>query len=259
MWIAICLLLAVVMAWFGAARLHRFAYWIDQKSEADIAALATGRWQIDRLEVEPGVTLVGLVRPPVDPAGRWVLFVPGNSTALLPGFQAELERALPDEIGVAFWAYRGFEASTGVPTPEHLLADLLPQWDRLRALGAAPERTEVLGYSLGSVLAVQLTAELTRRAQAPARLVLAAAGPRIDIMRHGPFGRFLADDVFDATAAAATVECPVVIVHGTADDALPIAAPRQLRQLIGDNATLHELPGKGHTEVWDGVRRLAYE
>lgn len=258
MWIAIAVLAVGAVAWFGAPGLHRFAYWIDRKTDAEIDALARERWRVDRFETEPGVTLVGLVRPPQGDAG-WVLFAPGNSTALLAGFQSEIERSVPPDRGVAFWAYRGFEASGGAPTPAALLADLVRQWDRVQALaGAAGARTEIFGYSLGAVLAVQLAAELTGQGRAPARLVLAAAGESIAIMPHGAFGRFLPDDVYDAAAAAPRVACPTVIVHGTADTALPIATARALRRLIGDHATLHELADKGHTDIWQGVRQHAF-
>jgi len=259
MLITVGLLLIVALAWFAAPRLHRFAYWIDRKTEAEVDAMATGRWRVERLEVTPGVTLTGLVRDPAEPTGRWVLFVPGNSTALLDGFRAELESCVPADHGIAFFAYRGFEASGGTPTPADLLADLDKQWQLVRASNRSDVAPEVFGYSLGAVLAVQFTAQLCARGEAPSRLVLAAAGERIPIMRHGLFGRFLSDDVYDATAAAATVSCPVIIVHGADDDALPIATARSLRERIGDHATLHELPGKGHTDVWSGVAQHAYQ
>lgn len=258
MLIAVCLLLAAAAAWVVAGRMHRFAYWIDRKTPAEVEALATGRWQVNRLQVDDGVELVGLVRPPEEAGGRWILFVPGNSTALLAGFQVELERTVPPAAGVAFWAYRGFEASGGTPSPAHLSGDLLKQWEFVAGRNRAAEPPEIFGYSLGAVLAVQLAAELQRQKRPPRRLVLAAAGERIPIMKHGVFGRFAADDVYDAAACAAEVECPVVIVHGTADDALPIATARRLRELIGDNAVLHEQDGKGHTDIWEAVKGVAF-
>lgn len=94
--------------------------------------------------------------------------------------------------------------------------------------------------------------------QSPARLVLIAAAEQIPVMPYGTFGRFLADDVFDATAAVAQVDCPTLIVHGVADDALPIAGARRLAAALGARATLHEIPGKGHLDLWDDVRQLLW-
>lgn len=259
LWIPLLLLGAAAAAWLLAPKLHRFAYWIDHKTAAEVDALATGGWRVDRLPVADGATLVGLVRPPAAPTARWILFVPGNSTALLAGFRAELDRLRGDaDVGLAFWAYRGFEASTGTPTPAALADDLLRQWERLRELGAAPDRTEIWGYSLGTPLAVQLAARLGERGEAPRRLVLAAAAARIAVMRHGAFGRFLPADVYDATASLAAVPCPTVVVHGSVDDALPIDGARALAAALGARATLHELPGKGHLDLWDDLRSVAF-
>lgn len=259
MWLALSVLVAIPVAWVAAGKLHRFAYWIGRKTDAEIAAMATGGWRVDRLEVAPGVILSGLVRPPVNPTARWILFVPGNSESLLAGFRAELDNLRGEaDVGMALWAYRGFEASGGVPTPADLDADLLRQWEHMQTLGASSDRIEIWGYSLGSVLAMRLAATLADRGDAPARLVLAAAGEQIPIMKHGVFGRFLPDDVYDAASVVTRVTCPTVIVHGTADDALPIDGARALAKVLGVRATLHELPGKGHIDLWTDLRRLAF-
>jgi uncharacterized protein len=247
------------IAWLLAPKLHRFAYWIGRKTDAEVASLATGGWRIDRLEVAPGIFLTGLVRPPVAATARWILFVPGNSSGLLAGFRSELDQLRgDDDRGLAFWAPRGFEASDGTPTPTALAADLVQQWDHLLSLGVPADRIEIWGYSLGSPLAVQLAAHLCDRGQPPQRLVLAAASARIPVMRHGIFGRFLPDDVYEAGEAAARVTCPVVIVHGTVDQALPIGGARELAAALGRVATLHEVPGKGHLDLWADLRRLAF-
>lgn len=255
----VALVLLLAAAWYAAGKMHRFAYWIGHKSEAEVQALATDGWRVERLPVADGATLAGLVRPPQQAPGRWILFVPGNSSAVLEGFRGVLDGLRgDDDVGLAFWAYRGFDASTGVPTPAALADDLWQQWRHLRTLGAEPARTEIWGYSLGSVLAVQLAARLAAAGERPARLVLAAAGEQIPIMPHGLFGRFQADDVYDATTALAQVDCPTVIVHGVADDALPIEGARRIAAALGARATLHEVAGKGHLDLWDDVRRLAW-
>ncbi|MBM4063747.1 MAG: hypothetical protein FJ265_22005, partial [Planctomycetes bacterium] len=198
MYLFLGLCAAAVAAYLLAPKLHRFAYWSEPKTAAELRALATGGWQLDWLEVEPGLRLAGLVRPPRDPAARWLLFVPGNSPTLLAGFRAELDRLRgDDDVGMALYAYRGFDGSGGTPTPAALVQDLVRQWDHLVQRGARRGRIEVWGYSLGAVLAPQLGAALAARGEAPARLVLAAAAPRITVMPAGRFGRFLPADVYD--------------------------------------------------------------
>lgn len=250
---------AVPAAWYLAGKLHRFAYWIGRKTDAEVAALATDGWRVERLEVEPGVTLVGLGRPPVSAGAPWILFVPGNSQSILGGFRAELDALRQDrDLGWLFHAYRGFDASGGTPSPAALAADLRAQWRYLRGLGVPASRIEIWGYSLGAVLAAGLAADVADAGEQPARLVLLAAGERIPVMRAGLFGRFLPDDVYDATPALPRVTCPVVIVHGTADEALPIEGARAVHAALGTRSTLHELPGKGHFDVWQPARELLF-
>lgn len=255
---AVLLLLAGV--WIAAGKVHPYAYWIGRKTAAEVEALATGGWRVDRLEVAPGVTLVGLVRPPQNPGARWVLFVPGNSTAMLDGFRPVLDGLRgDDDVGLAFWAYRGYDASGGTPSPTALVDDLLVQWRHLAALGAAPERTEIWGYSLGSVLAAQLTARLEAEGVRPARLVLAAVAERLALMPHGLLGRFAGSDVYAIEPALARIACPTLIVHGTADEALPIEGARRVAERLGARARLCEVSGKGHLDLWDDLRRLAWQ
>ncbi len=257
MLIPVAAIAALLVAWFLAGKMHRFAYWIEPKSDADVAALATNGWTAAPLQVAAGVTLRGLLRPPRAPEAPWILFAPGNSEAMLAGFRSELDRVRGDlDVGMAFWAYRGFDASDGTPSPTALADDLRVQWRHLRAMGIPPERIEVWGYSLGSILAAQLAAGLSDSQELPRRLVLLATGEQIPVMRHGWFGRFLPDDLFELTTALPRIRCPVVIVHGTDDNALPILGARELAARLGARATLHELPGRGHFDLWLDAQRL---
>ncbi len=256
--LAAAALVALPVVWFVAGKLHRFAYWIGDKSDAEVAALETNGWRVLRLDVAPGVTLAGLVREPQRAHAPWILFAPGNSSALLDGFQQALDEVRGgDDVGVVFFAYRGFDASGGTPSPAALAADLLQQWHHLRSRGIDAGRIEIWGYSLGSILATQLAAAVAATGEEPARLVLIAAGERIPVMQHGAFGRFLPDDVFDLSAALPAVTCPVVIVHGAADDALPVAGARAIAARLGARATLHEIAGKGHFDLWPDARAHA--
>ena len=255
-WLAVAFVLALPCAWFAAGKMHRFAYWIGRKSEAQVAALASGGWKVDRLEVEPGVQLVGLVRVPRRSDAPWLLFVPGNSEALLDGFRDVLDGLCGDaDVGMAFWAYRGFDASDGVPSPAALQRDLDAEWARMVALGATPARTEIWGYSLGSTLAPHLAATLCRAGTPPKRLVLLATGPAIRIRPFGRFGRFRPSDVYAAGDAFDAITCPVAIGQGANDDALPVDGARAVAQRFGERATLHVFAGRGHADLWPDVRR----
>lgn len=244
----------VAMCWFAAGKRHRFAYWIGRTTTTELQALADDGYSLERLAVADDTTLVGLSRSPADPNARWVLFVPGNSTAILAGFRPILEQLRAGrDLGVCLFAYRGFDASDGAPNPTALRADLVAQWQWLRNRGVPPSRIEVWGYSLGSVLATQLVAEVSARGEHPARLVLMAAAPALTLRRHGPFGRLLPGDEYQA--ATSPGQCPVLVLHGDADLTLPITDARELATRFGSRATLHELPGRGHLDLWPEVAR----
>lgn len=234
--------------------MHRFAYWITRKDDAQVQALATNGWIVDRLRVAPGVDLVGLVRPPISSNARWVLFVPGNSTTLLDGFQGVLNDLRgDDDVGLAFWGYRGFDASGGTPNPAALKSDLAKQWLRLQELGATANRTEVWGYSLGSAIAPHLVANMCSAMQAPQRLVLLATGPEIPVRPFGMFGRFMSSDIYEGVSAKGRVTCPVVVAQGSVDSVMPIDGAKKLAKAFG--AQMVVLEGSGHIDLWADARR----
>jgi hypothetical protein len=47
-----------------------------------------------------------------------------------------------------------------------------------------------------------------------------------------------------------------VLVHGTIDDALPIAGARALQQKLGGTTRFVELAGKGHVDYLQGLATL---
>jgi pimeloyl-ACP methyl ester carboxylesterase len=158
-----------------------------------------------------------------------------------------------DDVGLAFWSYRGFYASDGTPTPEALKSDLAKQWQRLQELGATADRTEVWSYSLGSTFAPHLVADMCTANQAPQRLVLLATGIQIAGRPLGLLGRFKSSDIDEGVSAKARVTCPVTIAHGSADDAMQIYGAKKLAKTFG--ARMVVLEGKGHIDLWQDARR----
>jgi alpha/beta superfamily hydrolase len=255
--VLLALAAALPTVWLLAGKLHRFSYWISRCRPADLQPLATSGWELVRLPVAADVELFGLVRPPREPNARWLLFAPGNGEALLRGFRGVLDALRGErDLGLCLFAYRGFDASGGTPDPAALRADLLRQWHWLRGRGVPAASIEVWGYSLGSVLASQLVADVVATGEQPARLVLVAAAERIAVRAHGVAGRFTGADQYVASNACGST--PILLLHGTADDALPLAGARALAAAFGSRATLHELPGRNHFDLWSDVAALAF-
>lgn len=144
--------------------------------------------------------------------------------------------------------YRGYRRSTGDPSESTLAADADAFFDWL---AARPEidatRIVVHGHSLGAAIAAGLA---TRR---PVRaLVMVSAFRNLPAL----FGRYylpgaLARDRFDNERAVVAYGGPILLVHGEADEIVPVRQGRRLAELAGDNALFIAYPAVDHDVPWD--------
>lgn len=244
----------LALAVVGVRNRHRFRYRPVPLTEGEYQAVATAEgFRAEEVEVAPGVRLRGLVRPPRDAEAPWLLFLPGNGSDVLSGARALLRRVAGEvDLGLAAWAYRGFDGSTGTPDARALFADS----DRLvahlqNAHGVAPSRLHVMSFSLGTALALRLAAELEARGWPPASLVLLSPYDRLHVTQDAWWAPWSFADEYDALLHAGASRVPALLVHGTADDAVPVTAGRALARAMGSRAELVELPGRGHAD-WLG-------
>ncbi|WNG35527.1 alpha/beta hydrolase [Archangium violaceum] len=116
------------------------------------------------------------------------------------------------------------------------------------ALGVPRERTVLQGQSLGSGVAV----EMARRGLG-ARLVLLTPYTSLVDMGARVFpwlpARLLVRDRFDSAAKAPEVKMPVLIVHGTRDEVIPVDMGRTLGRLF-PHATVRLVEGATHNDVF---------
>lgn len=60
---------------------------------------------------------------------------------------------------------------------------------------------------------------------------------------------------FDRVKCAASVKCPLVVLHSEDDEVCPIADGRAMAHAAGQHATLHAVRGCSHTTFWDDQAR----
>ncbi len=246
----------------GPRHILRFEYTPGPLDDAQFEALAGDGYSVDRIEVSDGVTLRGLVRTPTRDDAPFILYFAGNGADLLAGSKRFLETVRQDrDVGVAVFAYRGFDGSTGVPTMRSLDSDAETVLDHLRRRYAvSPDRLVVIGFSLGTHFASLLSARLLERAEPPRSVALLAPFTIIDVVERTWYRRWATPDRYENEPIAqriaelcpspgAPLREPILVAHGDADEALPVEQGRAIAQALAGRAELVIVRGASHTGV----------
>jgi fermentation-respiration switch protein FrsA (DUF1100 family) len=152
-------------------------------------------------------------------------------------------------VNVLLFDYQGYGLSAGRPSEENSYEDARQALAYLRSrTDVDPERIVYYGKSLGAAVAVQLATEAR-----PYRLVINAAFTSIaDMARlHYPFlpigplirTRYASIDKIEHVTA------PVLVVHGAADEIVPLAHARRLYEAASDPKRLLVIDGAGHNDL----------
>ncbi|MET0793144.1 MAG: hypothetical protein ABW061_16610 [Polyangiaceae bacterium] len=237
---------------FGRKRL-RFPYLTGSLPAAEYRGLSTQPgWSASRITVAPGIALNGLVRRPKAADAPWVLFYQGNDANMLRVGQAFLNRVGADrDWGLAVFAYRGYDSSDGVARLPELAADAPQILEQLCITEHVDRgRVHLAGFSIGGHLAVRAMGVAARLQPRPASLTLLASVNDIVMVPRSFYDRFDPGDDFQTEPFLGAIPAPVLVVQGTADEAL--LGPEQGRAIsaaLGARARYLELPGVGHSEL----------
>lgn len=198
-----------------------------------------------------GPRLAGAVFPPPSERSPVAVYFHGNAESA--ALNLPLAQALHDAgIGLFLAEYRGFGGSEGSPTEDGLYADGEAAVEAVLASGVPPERLILVGRSLGSGVAVELALR-----RPPALLVLVSAYTSVVDMGRllvGPLAPLLVADRFDSLAKLPRVKSPVVLVHGTRDEVVPVGMGRRLAKARPD-ARYVEVPEASHND-FSGLNEL---
>jgi fermentation-respiration switch protein FrsA (DUF1100 family) len=184
----------------------------------------------------------------VRPAGDHpvVLYFHGNggTLALRAG---RFRKLTQDGTGLLAIDYRGYGGSSGQPTQAGLMIDGRTAYE-VAAARYPPDRIAVWGESLGTAVAVALAAERT-----VGRIVLEAPfTSAADVAaRHYPWVpvRALMKDQFRSDALIGAIKAPLLVLHGTDDDVVPIAFGERLFALAPEHKRFVRLAGGGHNDL----------
>jgi pimeloyl-ACP methyl ester carboxylesterase len=215
-------------------------------------------WSLRTLEVEPGVTLQGLVRKPANANAPWLFFVSGNDGTLLQTAQRFVERVRNGaDFGAAVYAYRGYDSSTGTPYRDDIAEDVRASYQALlSAEHVAPKRVHVVAFSLGAYFAARLVGELTEP-ERPASLSLLAPAEFIVMARRSWAQRFSPGDLIEMQPLLPALPAPVLVIQGDADKTTGVEQGRVVAERLGARARYLERPGIGHLDLQEDAEAAA--
>lgn len=243
------------LRWFERASLFPApgvpAEWLAQQARI-VGAVATTR------TAEDGVALYAWHVP--GDGRRVVIWFDGNATTIgaRPLEFRELHALGVDIVQVS---YHGYPGSGGEPSEATLRMDARAAWDF--ADEVVPGAPKVLyGKSLGGGVAIGLAAErevaglVTESTFASATRVAKEAYPFLPVA-------VLMVNRFDSVALAAKVRAPTLLLHGEADDLIPVDHVEALAAAFPTRPRVIRIPGGGHNDAllmdqraWPAVRAV---
>jgi fermentation-respiration switch protein FrsA (DUF1100 family) len=224
--------------------LNRFVFFPIRYSDGDWhlqeRAAASDVW----LTTVDGVRIHGWWFAP-DAAACATLFLHGNAgnvTHRIEHAHAVVEAG----SSVLVLDYRGYGKSGGVAVERGLYRDADAGYDWLVAAGFGSDKVILHGESLGAAVATELAAR-----RACAALVLESPFSSLADMANAivPFFGAALIRGFDTRRRIKKVRCPLLIMHGDADEIVPIAQARTVFAAANEPKTFWPVPRAGHNDL----------
>jgi uncharacterized protein len=206
-------------------------------------------WQ----ETTRGERIGLIIRPPADNQ-RWIVFFYGIGMTVAGTWP--VRRWLGNAgYGVVCVEYAGFGVSSGSPSEYgcYRSADAAITYLQRQA-SIALDQVTLIGWSLGSAVAIDLARRRDVRAQVLLSPMTSLVASAIDLARIGKTS--FAIGPFDALSRARSVDCPTLIISGSEDALTRPWMANELTKAMGGHARLVSLPGVGHNDMLRSGERL---
>ena len=198
----------------------------------------------DKIKIEGWILSSGVPKAPL------IIFFHGNLGHLGKSiFKAK--QLLNQGFDVFMASYRGYGRNPGSPSEKGLTRDADAWMKWITALTSLEERPLIIyGESLGSGLAVKMAAKYPAKAlvlHTPYSSLADIAKHRypifpVDLLMKDPF--YVMDDI-------EKVSFPVFMIHGDADEIIPIDISKKLYQNAGEPKEYLEIRGGRHNDLYD--------
>ncbi len=222
-------------------------------------AVQLGEFEEIQIQSVSGDALLAWWSPPAGEAGKVILFFHGNASAIYTNHDI-FKDLIGAGHGVMSIGYVGYPGAGGKPTQKAISAGVERQYDYLvNDIGISPQRLVYYGTSLGSGIAAQLAAK-----HLPALLIMEAPfNSVLDIgQRQMPFlpAKLLMKDQYRSDQALKDLHVPLIWMHGTADEVIPMAQGQKLYDGYTGPKSAHIFPGGQHKNLWGlGGREIVLE
>ena len=239
------LLLALALAYFGlilfaVLQTPRALFPVPPASYA-----GEGPGAPPRLPV-PGDEAVPYLWLPAEGATLAVLYFHGNGEDL---FQVQPRLAAFQAQGYAVLAceYPGYGPTSGQPSEARLLAAAEAALAFLTGeLGWRPQDVLAYGHSLGGGPAIDLGVRHRLRG-------VIVEATFTSVFRVVTEVRLLPWDYFNNLGKVARLQCPLLVIHGTADTTVPFRHGEKLFAKAPSGSQLWRVEGADHINIWDSL------
>lgn len=213
-----------------------------------LASVALPGAQAVAIPTTDNATVNGWYEAP-QPGKPVILYFKGNAGSF--GDEHERYEAFAkDGYGFLAFDYRGFPASPGELTQQHVLEDALAAYDWLKAKGFP---IDVWGRSLGSGPATYVASQRDPAALLLETPFLSAVDVAFDRYPYMPV-YWLMKDQFPVKDWITSVKAPVYVAHGTADRTIDVHHGRAVYDLVPNKYGLWIVEGADHGDLWkDGI------
>ena len=178
------------------------------------------------------------------PGQPTLLYFHGNAAALEVR-RERIAKYLNRGRGVFIMAYRGYSGSTGQPSEAANIADAMLAYDALIAEGVRAEDIILYGESLGTSVAMHVAALKKARGLILDSPFTSMAERAAQIYWWLPVNALLKDR-YVSRDVIGRVHIPLFILHGEADEVVPVAMGREMFALANEPKEIVTLPGAGH-------------
>jgi len=150
--------------------------------------------------------------------------------------------------------YRGYGKSQGdFPSESQVYEDAQLAWDYLvKQRGVNPNQIYIYGHSLGGAIAIDLAVRHPEAAGLIVEGSFTSTRAMVDFQK-GMFWLFPIDWLltqrFDSLSKVDRLQMPVLFIHGTADNVVPVEMSKKLFDAAPDPKQLYIVPDGGHNNV----------